>query len=88
MPVKFRLVVVLSGFNNRSFTKRFLAQQKKDPQQKVAFPLYLKVFEVLSKITLQTKTERGYPREDVKLPVPIEGIGDKVLDQLISIGEN
>lgn len=26
--------------------------------------------------------------EDVKLPVPIEGIGDKVLDQLISIGEN
>lgn len=26
--------------------------------------------------------------EHVKLPVPIEGIGDKVLDQLISIGEN
>lgn len=40
------------------------------------------------KITLQTKTERGYPGEHVKLPVPIEGIGDKVLDQLISIGEN
>lgn len=26
--------------------------------------------------------------EDVKLPVSIEGIGDRVLDQLISIGEN
>lgn len=38
------------------------------------------------KITLQTKTERG--GEHVKLPVPIEGIGDQVLDQLISIGEN
>ncbi len=26
--------------------------------------------------------------EHVKLPVPIEGIGDKVLDQLIRIEEN
>lgn len=43
--------------------------------------------------SIQTKTERGYPNtpgrgEDVKLPVSIEGIGDRVLDQLISIGEN
>lgn len=79
---------------------RFLAQQRKDPQHKVAFPRELTLLKGFlgtdsrmgGKMTLQTKTERGYPREGrgehVKLPVPIEGIGDKVLDQLISIGEN
>lgn len=48
---------------------RFLAQQRKDPQQKVAFPRELTLLKGFlgtysgGKITLQTKTERGYSRE-------------------------
>ena len=78
---------------------RFLAQQRKDPQHKVAFPreltlLNLQVFEVLTQVwegrLLYKRRRRGdTPGKGGKtLPVPIEGIGDKVLDQLISIGEN
>lgn len=75
----------------------FLAQQRKDPQHKVAFPreLTLRFLRYLLKYGREDDSTNedgeGIPQgrgEHVKLPVPIEGIGDKVLDQLISIGEN
>lgn len=74
---------------------RFLAQQRKDPQHKVAFPRELTLLKgFLGTYSLTygredySTNEDGEGGEHVKLPVPIEGIGDQVLDQLISIGEN
>lgn len=78
---------------------RFLAQQRKDPQHKVAFTREVTRLKRFLTYLLKYGREdystnedgEGIPQgrgEHVKLPVPIEGIGDKVLDQLISIGEN